>query len=162
MNYYRLTKKVIPNMDNWTAVSDIGKQFGNSVLSKEIYVDVENKCLNVIKEFVSNSGYENFEVLSFEDYRRGDTDSDRKFGLENYDLEIDKGSVLDINQVVAVSKMCLREIFWVKLGVVSSIYITFGHDFKVLLGCEKPISVDVNTLNTGGLQLCRLEKDPLA
>lgn len=151
MRFYRVTK-YNPSyrdingsyiLDDWTSVSDIGKKFNGSVLTENIYLQMEDNYIEYLSAFLKKTR-ENFNAQCFEDKR------DER-SLKNYSFNLDRcivGSetLRDIiaEDVLLVSRMCLRELVWCKLESDFGDFIHFGYDYYMYLGFNDSVHEEIN------------------
>lgn len=128
--------------EEWTSISDIGTSFGDSLLTKQDYLIVENNYINCFLELLKMANI---------------------FALQVYDLECAQGywyegQMLSISESVLFCRQCLREIVWGKLRGYN-FFIHFGYDFYSYIGTDLPETAVLQTCHANSLY-CEKRKSP--
>ena len=110
--------------DEWTAISDIGREYDGVVLTREAYQRVEDAYVAAAESFLKEAGVAALTVASLEvptrlmlDFRGGDT--------------------LGIDRIGGVIRRVLREEFWCRLEAEDA-YVHFGYDYYMHIGVSQP------------------------
>lgn len=129
MTEYRITKYNPANRndgiytaDEWTSYHDIGKAFGGTVLSREMYLKTENAYIQCCLELMDKA---QVSVLSV---RQAEYRAD---GICFPD------SVSHAEEILQIITACLREQCWMKLEN-EDFFIHFGYDFYMYIGAALP------------------------
>jgi hypothetical protein len=104
----------------WTSVSDIGRVFGGTPLTRAEYQRVESAYITSALAFLRESGVASLSIR----------------GLENHGtalLAFGNGDILSLEQVEAILPQVLREEFWCKLEGPDS-FIHVGYDYYMYVG----------------------------
>ncbi|MCI5815742.1 hypothetical protein [Ruminococcus sp.] len=104
--------------DEWTSISDIGKVFGGTMLSRDAYLKTELAYIDCCVELIKNAQVSKLSIKQAEYYK------------ENLRFPTSIFSVQDIRQVITA---CLREQCWLKL-VSKDFFIHFGYDYYMYIG----------------------------
>ena len=128
--YYRITKYNPRFRDRegryrrseWTAISDIGKVFNGTRLSKEEYLQIERAHIDFYKKIVKEAGIRWLKVVSSERMKGRVAKAAKKRNVQPRRIEF-------------LVKGCLRERFWCKLEG-ENFYIHFGYDYYTYLKCD--------------------------
>ncbi|HEV2069628.1 MAG TPA: hypothetical protein VGR26_07540 [Acidimicrobiales bacterium] len=112
----------------WTAMSDVGREFDGEVLTMEKYEEVERSYLESIRWFMHDSGADQFLI--------GDVDWSPL--AEDTDRWIRDGLEVDPETAIAVCRLELREHLSFRLDSRNDFYVHFGFDFYMYLGSWKP------------------------
>lgn len=125
MKEYRITKYNPSNRvndvymaDEWTSFSDIGKVFGGTLLSQEVYLKTEQAYIDFCIELIEKSKISNLHIEQAEYY------------AENMHFPTSISNTQEIRHVVAA---CLREQCWLKL-TSKDFFIHFGYDYYMYIG----------------------------
>ena len=108
--------------DEWTSISDIGKVFSNKLLTKEEYVNVENSYLFAIEAFLAEA---NISCLNISSIERG----------EEYNFV--QGQTIELEKILEIARLSLREKLWCKLSLNHKAYIHFGYDYYMYIGVSR-------------------------
>ena len=106
--------------EDWTSMSEIGREFEGVVLSEDEYRRVEQAYIDSAFAFLSESGLTSLRVR----------------GLENHQklvLEFGEGSVLSLDEISGVMRRILREELWCRLEAPSG-FVHFGWDYYMYIG----------------------------
>ena len=125
MTEYRISKYNPANRidgiymaDEWTSFGDIGKVFGNTILSQDLYLKTERAYIDCCMELMQTAQVVNLFVEQAEYY------------TENIQFSSTLFNEAEIRQVIAA---CLREQCWLKL-VAKDFFIHFGYDYYMYIG----------------------------
>jgi hypothetical protein len=129
-------------LDEWTAISDIGRTFNNGKLEEKEYLKVENAYIQAVNICVAahqisrmliaalqkNSETEDEEVLS------GDVLFKRtKIPYSN----ISEGAEIEAKNIGCIVQLCLRETIWCFLySNETHFLINFGYDYYMDIICD--------------------------
>lgn len=126
MNNYRISKynpiyrqDGIYKKEEWTSMGDIGRIYDNIMFTPEMYLTVEQSYLSVIKSFCEQLNVDFLTVIGLEDYNC-------LCGFYN-------GQEVRLNDILQISRDCLREKYWCKLESKDS-FIHFGYDYYLYVG----------------------------
>lgn len=134
MYQYRITKynpiyrneKGFYLRDEWTDYSDIGKLFDGKALDKTEYFKVENSYINVIKILMNLC---NVKVLKIKNLEIKDYNINKEIKIKN-------NIKLLANQIQKFAQYCLRNRIWCKFELKGSMYVHFGYDYYMFIGCN--------------------------
>jgi len=148
MHEYRITKYdpdrrdehgAYPD-DDWTAFSDIGREFGGVVLTVEEYGRVENAYLAAVRVFVEAAGIDEFFVR----------------GLERHGkpaLELQEGQRLGLAEALDVVRGLLgEEGFWCRLEADGG-FVHIGWDYYMYVGAVADVTSITPAVEALGLHI---------
>jgi hypothetical protein len=142
MTEYRISKYNPANRidgiymaDEWTSFGDIGKVFGNTILSQDLYLKTERAYIDCCMELMQTAQVVNLFVEQAEYY------------TENIQFSSTLFNEAEIRQVIAA---CLREQCWLKL-VAKDFFIHFGYDYYMYIGSLLPVESVAETATQYGL-----------
>lgn len=154
---YRITKynpdsrdeKGSYKVDEWTSISDIGKEFNGLKFTYEDYISTEDKYVASIKEFCDYFNIETFEIKNLEFY---DSDLWDKYSLglkETYERLRSKKSVSK-SEIDKLARLILREYVWCDLENKEN-GIHFGYDYYMYFdnGTEIPEELKIKIEKIG-------------
>ncbi len=118
----------LDSSEQWTAMSDVGREFDGEVLSMEQYEAVERSYLESIRWFMHESRADQFLI--------GDVDWSPL--AEGTDRWIRDGLEVDRETAIAVCRLQLREHLSCRLDSGNDFYVHFGFDFYMYLGSWNP------------------------
>lgn len=122
--------------DEWTSVSDIGKEFCNGVFTKEEYQKTEDSYVNAISEILKEKGISELIVRDLE------KDEKTEFGLsfEEKQLfeEITNNEHINLYKAEPLIRLVLREMLWCRLcSDLEDVKIEFGYDYYMYVSCSE-------------------------
>jgi hypothetical protein len=106
--------------NEWTSISDIGRSFDGTPLTREEYQRVEDAYVETALGFLRESGVTALTMAYLENHAE-------------HELQFGQGSVLNLAEINEVIRQVLREEFWCKLET-STAYLHFGYDYYMYLG----------------------------
>jgi len=131
MNEFRITKynpqyrlNGIFLRNEWTSISDIGKEFDDGILTTEIYTAVENAYIQFCLEISMLTNTQEFNVTNIE--------------LYDNSICVPSSASSKDDSLRKVIKWCLREQCWAKLES-EHCFIHFGYDYNMYIGTEIPL-----------------------
>ena len=104
--------------DEWTSFSDIGKVFGDTILSQDAYLKTEQAYIDCCIELIEKAKISKLYIKQAEYY------------TENVRFSSSISNTQEIRQVITA---CLREQCWLKL-VAKDFFIHFGYDYYMYVG----------------------------
>ncbi len=124
--------------DEWTSVSDVGKRFGNSVVTLEDYLIVENEYVSVIMQLMQAAGISELHIrklniidtscINLPTALQEESKSDLKL--------IRNANELDFDLVSKAIRLNLREVIACYLTGPRDFYVHFGYDYYMYAGFE--------------------------
>ena len=108
--------------DEWTSISDIGKVFGGTKLSQDVYLQTEQAYIDCCIDLIEKAQVSKLSTKQAEYY------------TENIHFPSSISNTQDIRQVITA---CLREQCWLKL-VAKDFFIHFGYDYYMYIGSVLP------------------------
>jgi hypothetical protein len=112
-------------LEEWTSVSDIGRELGGKIVTRAEYDLVESAYVAAALAFLEQAGVETLVVN----------------GLENHEelaLPFEEGSVLSLEKAGAVLRQVLREECWCRL-VGPEAFIHVGYDYYMYVGVPREV-----------------------
>ena len=142
MTEYRITKYNPINRingvymaDEWTSFSDIGKVFGDTILSQDDYLKTEQAYIDCCIELIEKAKISKLYIKQAEYY------------TENVRFSSSISNTQEIHQVITA---CLREQCWLKL-TSKDFFIHFGYDYYMYIGSSLPTESVIEAATHHGL-----------
>lgn len=142
MTEYRITKYNPANRvdgvyvtDEWTSFGDIGKEFGGTKLSHDVYLKTEQSYIDCCIALIEKAKISNLSIERAEYY------------AEELNFPSSISNAKDIRQVITA---CLREQCWLKL-IANDFFIHFGYDYYMYIGSVLPSERVVEIVRQHGL-----------
>lgn len=127
-------------LDEWTAFSDIGKEFAGVRLEEAAYLEVESAYLAAVGSFLREA---RLPELFLKGLERGRAKSLPAF--------VEEGQLLSVELCVAFSRLALREVAWGRLSVPGRAYVHFGWDYYMYIGVPVVCPSSVEAAERSGL-----------
>lgn len=136
----------------WTSFSEIGSSIDGHELTKSEYLAVEDAYVDAIVTFMECIKVTSLKVIGLE---KG---SALKPVQEIYSTEmsslyatVQNNNVLSIKEVQLLARMVLREDLWCKLESDDRLFVHFGYDFNMYIGCNQKREDAINKIMQSGL-----------
>lgn len=138
-------------IDEWTAISDIGKIYNNLVFTKNDYLDVEDRYISAISDIARHCGFERFKVQDLRKLNLEKNDYEDLYTvsvLDTYEkLNVDK--VLNLNEMLIVSRLMLREDTHGTIEEINlKMKVEFGYDYYMYVTLEERFSDIVKDISS--------------
>ncbi len=138
-------------IDEWTAISDIGKIYNNLVFTKNDYLDVENRYISAINDIARHCALEQFKVQDLRKLSLEKNDYEDLYTasvLDIYEkLNVDK--VLNLTEILIVSRLMLREDVHGTIEEINlKMKIEFGYDYYMYVTLEERFSDIVKDISS--------------
>ena len=131
------------NKEEWTSISDIGKEYDGKVFTLGEYIDVENVYIHSILQILEYFKLDSLFVMELEKYSKvlNISETNKKNSLYTPDIfevfnKVEEGSELDNKMIENIIKLILRENLW--CGLYSRkihFIIKFGYDYYMNVIC---------------------------
>ena len=133
--------------DEWTSYSDIGKKYNNKIFTITDYLKVEDAYLEVIKTALIKANVCQLKITDLEQFLQHD------YCVSDHEM------LTSVDDILGVSRDCLRETVWCKL-VGDNFFIHFGYDYYMYIGCciDKAVMNDI--VSQQGLYLELIDTSP--
>ncbi|MBQ9756990.1 MAG: hypothetical protein IJW15_01055 [Clostridia bacterium] len=144
MNYYRITKYNPEFRDkeghytanSWTSVSDIGKTFGDGILTVAKYKQTEDTYVEAVKIILKEKGISKMTVCGLEknnDAKEGGFSSKE----ESFFERVTNNSYVELLEIETAVRLTLREAIWCSLlSDKEDVKIEFGYDYYMYVRCD--------------------------
>lgn len=127
--------------DDWTSVSDIGKEFAGELLTVERYLQIEDGYVAAIRAATGASASDAFSVRGLENTGELEPESLPPDGqLQVVARDVREGDPVLGDRLSAVVRANLREQLWCRLEHADGRFVHFGQDFYVYVGTRERIT----------------------
>ena len=147
--------------DEWTSCHDIGKLFDGKVFTVNDYLAIENAYIEVVLSFMKNVNITTLKVKCLEKYNESVAPKDTSLGyttemIKLY-VELHEDSILGTEDIQNLCRLVLREQLWCKLENDHKMFVHFGYDYYMYIGCLlKPENI-TDLIKGTGLFMERIE-----
>lgn len=121
--------------DEWTSISDIGRTYEGVYFTESQYFITENKYIDAILNFLEAYNIRNLMIESYSHPLVSKKLLKNKYG-KYFISRIKNNNKICIEDIILVSRLCLRENIWCKLTGGNNTYIHFGDDFYMFIGTD--------------------------
>lgn len=122
--------------DEWTAISDVGEKYNNIEFTMKEYLSMEKKYCQSIKKFLNAYNITSLKIDLFGSiYKRRKL---KKIIGKEKTKKLKKGNILNLEDIIQFSILCLREDIWCMFSGENSTYLHFGDDYYIFIGTDKP------------------------
>ena len=140
--------------DEWTSIHHIGKVYDNKEFTLEEYLKKEDCYIQAIEQVLNFNKIESLIITGLEKWGKElEIDEFHKIYSQNmFHLyrSIYEGYSVRKNDISDLCRLILRNQLWCKLNN-SKIYIHFGHDYYMFIGCEEACNNLENKIRKIGL-----------
>jgi len=144
---------------------DIGKVFEDNQFNISQYIEVENSYINAILATMESNNVQELRVVGLE----------KKFELNDFNEEITKykdyysdeiikifmqikeGDILKSRDIAMICRLILREHIWCKLENMPDMYVHFGYDYYMYVGCVSECEDTIALIEKMGLYVEEFE-----
>lgn len=161
MYSYRITKynptfrdeRGYYTIDEWTSISDIGKNLNDGILSLDEYMRVESLYIDAIFEFIKclSIAYLEVEMLTrWNNILVADSGHYTNDMRKLYET-VEEGDVLEAKEIDILSRLVLRDELGCKMRYKDDLYIHFGYDYYMYVVCSSECLSTVKKIQNSGL-----------
>lgn len=145
MSYYRITKYNPALRDengrytanDWTAISDIKKTFGDGILTASKYKQTEDAYVEAVKIILKEKDISQMTICDLE---KNDNMEEFVFlpDEKNFFDKITNNNRVDIHEIEVATRLSLREVIWCSLlANMGDVKIEFGYDYYMYIKCTE-------------------------
>lgn len=130
------------SVDDWTSITDIGKEFNGSKLNLDTYISVENKYLDAIQVILDNFNCKNIVLRKIEKYFTFEEVEKLVIDLPSLQVknlfgEAKNEMILSVDEALLFCVLNLREALWCELVDIDKKFrIVFGYDYYMYCICN--------------------------
>lgn len=128
-------------VDEWTSISDIGREFNGTKFTYQDYILIEDKYISSIREFCNYFGIDELEIKNLEVHEPQTWDNNSLRLKEHYGRLRTK-KLVSKQDIEVISRLILREYLWCDL-VHGDRGIHFGYDYYMYFDSGTKIPEDL-------------------
>ncbi|HEX7714175.1 MAG TPA: hypothetical protein VF531_09135 [Bacillota bacterium] len=141
--------------DEWTSISDVGKTYTGKDFTLDEYLKVEDLYVKAISEFMDSMKISALSVINLGKPERLMFNS-RFESIYNHDMvklytNIQDDKRIGIEEVMIISRLVLRENLCCKLREKHKMFVHFGYDYYMYLGCSSKNQSVIQKIEDNGL-----------
>lgn len=146
--------------EEWTSFHDIGKWYDDKEFTFTDYVATENAYIYTVLLFMKEA---NITTLTVKQLEKNNNISLEKNPLgyteEMIELfeSLQEGIVLGIKDIEHLCRFVLRERLWCKLESDNTMFVHFGYDYYMYIGCLSHSVKIVQLIEKAGLSIEKFE-----
>jgi len=129
-------------LNEWTSVGDIGNDFYDTILTKKVYLQTEEKYLNSINIIFENFNCKGITINKMEKYFSYDEIVSKLFDVPYSDMKkifetVENNKILNLDEAQILATLILREALWCEfIDVEKRFKIQFGYDYYMYCVCN--------------------------
>lgn len=147
-------EKGVYQKDEWTSCNDIGKAYEGKEFTIRDYMAGESAYVNAVISFMKNINVNTLTVQNIEKYNniRKLNNMPLIYSDEMIKLyeRVHENSILEIEDIQDLCRLALREQIWCKLQNDNKMFVHFGYDYNMYIGCSPKLRKD-NLIEITGL-----------
>ena len=125
--------------DEWTSCHDIGKSYEGKEFTVNDYIAIESAYVNAVLSFMNSTNSTTLTVRYLEKHNDSIKISEAPL-IYTEDMiklfeRLHEGCVLEISDIKHLCRLVLREQMWCKLENDNTMFIHFGYDYYMYIGC---------------------------
>lgn len=144
--------------DDWTSISDLGKSFSGNVFTIQEYLKIEQKYVDTVLLFVKYLKIPGLKVKNLmkwtEEFIYSEYYSKEMINLYN---SVKENDLLDSDKLMNLCKLVLRENLGCQLLYEDKIFIHFGYDYYMYVGCTESCDEVIQKVSQLGLFVEQIE-----
>ncbi|MBO0440216.1 hypothetical protein [Candidatus Enterococcus ikei] len=152
---YRNSKGVYLK-DEWTSITDIGKEFNGVQLTMDMYLAIENAYTQIVLSAMSELKIETLRIKELEKIGFKEHYKNTENELESLYNSLKNDLIVSSSQISMLLKLILRETIWCKL-VSENLFIHFGYDYYMYIGVKSSLPKTNQLIKKSGLYLENIE-----
>lgn len=147
--------------DEWTSCHDIGKLYDGKEFTVDDYMVVENAYINAVVSIMNGLNIKAITAKYLEKHNDNLELHETPLAYTKEMIELferlQEGDILEIRDVEHLCRLALREQLWCKLENDNNMFIHFGYDYYMYIGClSKPEGI-ISLTQKIGLYIERFE-----
>ena len=124
--------------EEWTSVTDIGRDFPTGVLTASEYLSVENLYVNAVASVLDTLQVSTLSISELDEKNEfHHLSPELKKNSTEIAFPIFDGMSICKSQIEAITRLVLREVIWCKLYGDEGLYIHFGYDYYMYIGYDR-------------------------
>jgi len=135
--------------DEWTSISDVGKEYGDALFTLSRYIKIESLYLDSILIIMSSLGV---DYLMASDLEKRITKRHTVLTKEEMSFlkSLKNNMCVPKESIDLLARLVLREFVWCKL-VHSNMFVHFGYDYHMYIGSTTPLESELEQIRASGL-----------
>lgn len=129
-------------VDEWTAVSDVGREYAGKIFTLSDYIKTETNYINAIKSFMKATSTSKLKLVDLELHDLGSDATYATTSMKQTYEKIKEGMSVSESELPDVCGLILRECMWGRL-ISKKMFVHFGNDYYMYIGaksnCKKAI-----------------------
>lgn len=137
--------------EDWTMAQQIGDSINGKTLTKEDYLEMEDRYVAAAERFFLASGLETLTVIALQQPSTR-PDYAVEHGLNDIDnVSLNEGQQVTAKELGTIMRLMLREVLWCKLENPEKFFIHIGWDYYMYIGCSESLEDAITKTDADGL-----------
>jgi len=157
--HYQVTKYNPCNRDvagrylknEWTSYCDIGKSFCDGILSFDDYIDVENKYIESVLQFMNGNQIRLLSIVALEKKKNPKYDPHTTALMTDVFEDVKNGDAVTADIIDVICRLILREFLWCKLEANQVMQVHFSYDYYMFILSRSSCNGVVQNIERRGL-----------
>ncbi len=137
--------------DEWTSHGDIGRKYNDEVFFMDEYLEVENKYIQAILQFMQCNKITSLRVTKLQEKSGLAQDTDNTQEMINIYNKIKNRVLVSGEDLENICKLILREHLWCKLRNDKNMEVHFGYDYYMYILSKSPCEKAISNIKKSGL-----------
>jgi hypothetical protein len=129
--------------DDWVSYREIGRKFNDEILTLDAYLEIENKYIQAIIQFMKCNDITSFQVTRIQRIFDPADDPNSTEEMINICNNIKNRSFVSGEKIEIICKLILRKYLWCLLRNDKNMEVRFSHDYYMFIvsksACKKAI-----------------------
>lgn len=129
-------------IDEWTAISDIGKIYNGFCFTEEEYMKTEGRYINILRNIAISANFETFLIKDLQKLSLSERKYQNIYSKEDLSVysKLNAEEEFDISTMLIVSRLMLREDFHGTIEEIDSkLIIEFGYDYYMYITIDEKL-----------------------
>lgn len=137
--------------DDWTAYSDINREYNKETLTLDKYLEVENQYMQAIIQFMKCNKVTAFQVTRITRNFDPAEDPNSSQDMINIYKNIKNRSFVSEEELKNVCKLILRRYLWCLLRNDKNMEVRFSHDYYMFIVSKSMCKKAISNIEKSGL-----------
>ena len=129
----------------------MSKSCNNVIFNYQDYLDIETPYINAIQSIMACCDISSLKFVALEKPQKINPDEHTTNEMLTLFNTVKEGDWVDSSTIENFCKLILREQLWCKLIADQKMYIHFGYDFYMYIGCSLPCNDTITLIKDSGL-----------
>ena len=137
--------------DEWTAYSDIGRKYNDEIFTLEQYLEIEDKYIQAIIQFMKCNKVTSLRVTKLEKKSGPVRDTDWTQEMKNIHENIKNRILVSEEDLENICRLILREYLWCRLRNDKNMEVDFSYDYYMDIASKSRCKKTISDIEKSGL-----------